>query len=180
MPSGRKVTSEQLQFVIEHFANMTNYELCDATGLSRTTICRIQFKYKLRKSAEHYHNMGVRAGKASDKARGGKWPGMCQEVIDRRAATYRKTFQTEDLRYRWGLEQRTKIRLKKEPRRKHDQRVRLEKFGYIIDETNLVAYYTPGTHRATRLEAVPRGTTKGSIKSYYDFRPYEGGDKDRK
>lgn len=173
MPTGRRLTSKQLNYVLDNFADMTNPELAEAIGVSRSCICNIQQRYNLKKSKEHYHLMGVRAGKASDKARGGKWPGMCQEVIDKRAATYNATRKSEEIRYKWGLPQKTKIRLRKEPRQKHDQRIRLEKFGYIIDEANLIAYYTEQTRRATRLEKIPRGQKIGSMKSFYDFKPIE-------
>ena len=173
MPTGIRLTDEQLNYVLDNFADMTNTELAKTIGVSRSCICNIQQRHQLKKSQEHYHLMGVKAGKASDKARGGKWPGMCQEVIDKRAATYNATRKSEEIRYKWGLPQKTKIKLRKEPRQKHDQRIRLEKFGYIIDEINLIAYYTPETRRAKRLEAIPRGKKVGSIKPFYEFRPYE-------
>ena len=123
--------------------------------------------------------MGVRAGRASDKARGGVWKkANTPEIIAKRAETYKKTFRTEEIRYKWGLPQKTKIRIAKVCRRAKDQRTNLVKRGYIIDDVKKIAYYTPWTHRSTRLERIKRGETKGHFRSYYDFRPYGEGQMD--
>lgn len=175
MPTGHKLTQEQIAYVCENFANKTNYELVAETGIARSTICRMQQRYHLHKSAEHLHNMGVRAGKASDKARGGVIINAnSPEAIVKRAATYKKTYDTELIRYKWGLEQKTKIRLPKVCRRAKDQRLNLIRRGYIIDDVEKIAYWTAGTHRSTRLERLKRGETKGAFRTYYDFRPYDG------
>ena len=172
MPTGHRLTSEQIQYICSNYANKTNYELCDETGLSRSTICRVQSRHGLRKSNQHIHDMGVKAGTASNIARGGIIANAnTPEVIARRAETYKKTYRTEEMRYLWGLEPRTRIRIKKVCRRAHDQRLNLIKRGYIIDDVSKIAYWTEETHRSTRLESIPRGQMKGCFKSFYDFKP---------
>ena len=169
----RKITDEQIEYVRRNFANHTKTELAEGAGVSPTTVDRIQLKYHLRKSPEHLHNMGVRAGKASNIARGGD-SSACytKEAIAKRVATYKERYKTEDARVRWGLPQQTKMRLKHGTKRYFDQCSYLKHLGYIVDRDEKVAYYTPETHRATRLEKMRRGEVKGEYRCYYDFRPY--------
>lgn len=170
-----KVTEELLRYFIDNFPNKTNRELAKEMGLARSSICRLQQKYNLHKSSEHIHNMGVRAGKASSKATGGKViKSDAPETIAKRAATYRKTWKSEYARYKWGLPQLTRIRLKKEPRAKKDQRNNLLRRGYIIDEQNLIAYYTEATERSRKLE---NRSATSKLRIYYKFKPYGGLDK---
>lgn len=171
MPTGVPISKETIQYVIKHYANTPNKELCAYLGIAKSTIDRISGKYHLRKSREHYHDMAVKAGKASSEARGGKALNITPEVIAKRAETYRHTFQMEEIRYKWGLERKTKIRLKREPRAKRDQRRHLQERGYIIDEQKLMAYYTDDTKRAFRLENRRKDS---KYKTYYHFAPYGG------
>ncbi len=175
MAKGRLLTDEQVRQVRILFPNHTKHEIRSITGVGLSSIDRIQAKYHLRKSAEHLHNMGVRAGKASNIARGGD-SSACYtpEAIAKRVKTYKETYRMEDMRTRWGLEQRTKIRLPHGTKHYRDQISYLKGLGYIVDETKKVAYYTPGTHRARRLESLQRGGTKGPMRCYFDFRPYDG------
>ena len=170
MPTGHPISLETIQYVIKHYENTTNKELCAFLGISRTTIDKIAAKYHLRKTREHYHQMAIRAGKASSEARGGKALNITPEVIKKRRDTYMHTKYIEELRYKWGLERKTKIRLRGEPRAKREQRYHLQDRGYIIDEQNLIAYWTEETDRCKRLET-RKPTCK--FKNYYKFMPYE-------
>ena len=160
--------------MIKHYADTPNKELSAILGLSRSTIDRVAMEYHLRKSHEHNHKMAVKAGKASSESRGGKALNITPEVIRKRAETYKKTFRMEEIRYKWGLEPKTKIRLKKEPRAKREQRYHLIERGYIIDEQNLMAYWTEETNRSLRLENRKKDCV---FKTYYHFAPYGGLDK---
>ena len=77
------------------------------------------------------------------------------------------------MRIRWGLKPKTNRHFRIEPKARLLQRNRLERLGYIVDKENLIAYYTPETKRATRIERVPRGQKIGSIRGWYDFAPLE-------
>lgn len=171
---GKRLTEEQINAVIRLFPNHTKNEIHELTGVGFSSIDRIQAGYGLRKSPEHLHNMGVRAGKASNIARGGD-SSACYtpEAIAKRVATYKKTYQIEDMRVRWGFEQRTKIRLKHGLKQAQDQAWYLRSLGYIIDGKNFIAYWTAETHRAARLESLGRGNARGPIHCYYDFKPYQ-------
>ena len=70
----------------------------------------------------------------------------------------------EKARIAFGLPQRTKLRLKRQPRPKIDERHYLKKLGYIIDNENNIAYWTETTRRAVKLELKPK---------FFKYKPYE-------
>lgn len=171
MPTGHYLTQEQIAFIRENFANTPNKELARFLGISSSAVSNIQRRYSLVKSKEHSKAMHRLSGLASADSLGKIE--LTPEVLAKRAESFKKTWRTEKARVAFGLPQKTKIRVKKWSDRKIEQNYYLRKHGYIIDEANLIAYYTPETHRATRLEAIPRGKKVGSIKPFYEFRPYE-------
>ena len=173
MPTGIKITDEQVQYVLQNYADKSNPELMAEVGLSKSSIDRLALVHHLRKSKEHLHRMGVKAGRASNESRGGKALNITKEVIEKRVATYKETVRREKARVLFGLEQKTKIRVKVQPHLKCNQRSYLKKLGYIIDDKEMIAYYTPETHRAKRMEATPCGRKTNKIKQYYEFKPYE-------
>ena len=171
---GKRITEEQERYIVQNFADKTKQELAEAAGVHPTTIDRVQAKYHLRKSRQHLHNMGVRAGKASNIARGGdSSPCYTPEAIAKRVATYKERYKTEDMRVRWGFQQLTKMHLKRGPKHFFDQCSYLKHLGYIVDRDEKVAYYTPETHRATRLEKLARNERKGEFHNYFDYKPYD-------
>lgn len=169
---GKTLTDAKIAEVRRLFPDHTKKEIRDLTGVGLSSIDRIQSRYHLRKSPEHLHNMGVKAGKASNLARGGD-SSACYtpEAIAKRVASYKARYKIEDIRARWGFPQLTKMRLKHGPKHYHDQTSYLRHLGYIVDETDKVAYYTEDTHRATRLEKLKRGERKGEFHCYFDFKP---------
>lgn len=165
MSTGHPLTEEQVKFIRINFKDHTNQEIADALGISKSAVNAVQRRYGLTKTLEHNHRMGVRAGKASAIARDNKPLGLTPEVIEKRVASYRKTFREEKARWVFGLPQRTKIKVRQQPRKKCHQRAYLKHLGYILDETNNIAYWTENTIRAVRMEARPR--------EYYKFMSYE-------
>ena len=165
MSIGRPLTEEQINYIRENFKDCTNQEIADALGISKSAVSRVQKRYGLYKSPAHNHRISVKAGKASAKARNYQTFGLTPEVISRRVESYKRTFREERARATFGLPQRTKIKVKVQPRKKCHQRAYLKHLGYILDEANNIAYYTESTTRATRMEARPR--------EYYKFMPYE-------
>lgn len=160
------VTQEQIDFIRRNFANMRNCDLAEQAGVSESTVCRVQSWYHLRKSSEHNTRMGRKAGMASLAARGGA--AICantQEIIDKRRATYQQTLRVERARVLFGLEQKTRMKVKKQPRAKRRQRCYLKQHGYILDERNCVAYWTETTERALIMEKGNRN------RQYYKFKP---------
>lgn len=162
----RRITDEQVEFVRRNFANMRNIDLAEQAGVSMATVCRIQSRYHLLKSREHNTRMGRKAGLASLEARGGAQ--VCEftpEMIAKRVESYKRTARTERARVAFGLEQRTGIRVKKQPKAKRQQRWYLKAHGYILDEVNIVAYWTDTTERCPIMEKGLRN------RQYYKFKP---------
>jgi len=89
------------------------------------------------------------------------------EMHRKTVETRRKTYIEERARVTFGLPQRTRMRVTRQPRQKIYQRYYLKKLGYILDEANNIAYWTESTTRAVKLEAMPR--------KYYSFKPYQDG-----
>lgn len=165
----RPLTKEQIAEVRRLFPNHTKTEIRERTGLGLSTIDRIQARFHLRKSPEHIHNMGVKAGRASSIARGGD-NSSCHtpEAIAKRVESYKRTFREEQVRRRWGIHQLTKIKVLRQPKQKVSQRSYLKQLGYILDEQNCIAYWTESTTRAIKME---RDWSK-KVHQYYKFMPY--------
>lgn len=167
-PKSKHLTSEQLAYIQEHYPNETNEEIAQALGLSKWTIKSRAEKHGWHKSKEFISNLNrERAIRCGNGARINT-----PEAYKKREATRAKMNRTDLMRIRWGLEPRQKRHFRIEPKAKLLQRNRLQRQGYIIDEQALIAYYTPETKRCKRLEAIPRGTQKGTIKPFYEFKPY--------
>lgn len=169
MKKGKNLTSEQIDYLIRHYPHTNNNVLASEMGISVHTIKARAYSLKLHKSKEFICEINRDRAITYKNAERLNTP----EAIAKRGKTIRKQYATDHMRANWGMVQATSRHIRLEPRGKLLQRNRLQRLGYIIDETNLVAYYTSGTHRAPRLEAVPRGITKGTIHSYYTFAPYE-------
>lgn len=89
-----------------------------------------------------------------------KFNEMHRKTVESRKRTYAE----ERARATFGLPQKTKLRVKKQPRKKIEDRYYLKRHGYIIDNAENIAYYTEDTVRAYKLEAGP--------KRYFSFKPY--------
>jgi len=89
-----------------------------------------------------------------------KFNEMHRKTVEARKRTYAE----ERARVTFGLPQKTKMRVKRQPRRKIYQRYYLKRHGYILDEAENIAYFTEETIRAVKLEAQP--------KRFYSFKPY--------
>lgn len=168
MSIGHSLAEEQVEYIRLHYKDTTNYVLAETLGISRSAVCRVAKTYHLKKTNEHYSAMGRKAGLASSESRGGGAFGVyTDEIISKRVESFKRTFHEDQVRWRWGLPTKTRLRVRKQPKGKCNQRTYLTHLGYILDEVNCIAYYTPETHRATRMEAYK---TK---RNYYKFRKYE-------
>ena len=178
------LTPEQEAWLVRHFKNTKNDVLMERLGLKFSTFHRIvrqlglkktpQFMrkcqratadaakashlkngtyppkgYHIPRSEEFYYKTGDKPWSRCGKR---KWDDACKRANVTRKATIRE----ERARRNWGLPQRTKLHVLQQPRQKILDRCYLKKRGYILDETNLVAYWTPETKRATVLERSPR------------------------
>lgn len=170
---GHGLTRNQILTAVNLFPDHTNKEILAITGMSLSSLQRIQAKYHLRKSRVHLSEMGARGGSASNEARGRDVSCLhTPEAIAKRVEARRKTYELEDARVRWGLEQQTRIRLRHGCKPVWQQACYLRHRGYEVDEKNKVAYYTKETHRAIRLEKLGRRNSTPGMRCYFDFEPY--------
>lgn len=178
------LTPEQETWLVKHFRNTKNDILMEKLGLKFSTFHRIVRALGLKKTkrfmkkcqratseaakASHLKNgtyppKGYRiprseefqykqGGKPWDRCGRRKW----NRARKKAAETWKETFKEDQCRRRWGLPQKTKLRVAQTPRQRLLDRCYLKGRGYILDEANLVAYWTPETRRATRLEKMPR------------------------
>ena len=187
------LTPEQERWLVAHFRHTTNPEIARRLGISETTMHRFARKLGLTKSRQHMRKTQRNAADKAKEShlRNGTYPpkgyiiprseefrfkaGVTpverlgkrkeRQRIERSAESRRKTFREERARALFGVPRRTGLRVVREPRGKTCQRWYLRKRGYIIDEANLIAYWTDETRRATILEKRPR--------RWYWFRPME-------
>ena len=178
------LTPEQEAYLVRHYKNTKNDVLMAKLGLKFSTFHRIVRKLGLKKTkqfmrkcqratseaakASHLKNgtyppkgyviprseeFRYRKGE-SLKARIGtrRWNNAHRKAAEKRRATFRE----EKARAWFGLPQRTSLRVKQQPLQKIKDRCYLKRRGYVLDEENIIAYWTKDTRRATRLEAQPR------------------------
>lgn len=184
------LTPEQESYLVDNYSTTINYTLCKTLGVCPHTITRLARELGLKKdmpaiewqrreriSKAVHHTILVRGVKrhpengAKTRFKTGfkprevfgeeKFIQMHKKTVE----TRKKIYAEERARVSFGLPQRTKIRVKRQPRQKILDRSYLKRRGYILDERNNIAYYTPETRRATRMEAKP--------KRFYTFKPYE-------
>lgn len=158
-------TEQMRSYLREKYADGDNPSIAEHLGV---TVRAVQSKASflgIHKSREYESARLSRIAKEKESA----WHLNTREAIAKRVETRKRMFRTERARIMFGLEQQTGIHIRTESRAKMLQRNRLQRLGYVIDDANLIAYWTPGTHRARRLERLSRGEKRGSIKCYYDF-----------
>ena len=178
------LTPEQEAWLVKHFRNTKNDILMEKLGLKFSTFHRLvrqlglkktkQFMKKCQKAtsdaakASHIANgtyppKGYRIPRSEEfqyKPGDKPWTRCGRRKWNRArkkaAETWKETFKEDRCRRRWGLPQKTKLHVKQTPRQRILDRSYLKKRGYILDEVNIIAYWTPETRRAARLEAAPR------------------------
>ena len=178
------LTAEQEAWLVKHFRNTKNDVIMKKLGLSHGTLHRFARELGLKKTKQFMRKCQratSEAAKASHLANGTYPPkgyiiprseefrykpgdkpwskcGRRRWNRGRKKAseTWKHTFLVDRVRRQNGFPQITKLKTGTTPPRKIQDRSYLKKRGYILDEENVVAYWTPETHRATRLEKMPR------------------------
>jgi len=184
--NGAKIvlTPEQEAWLAKHYRNTKNDILMERLGLKFSTFHRIVRQLGLKKTGRFMKKCQKECSDAAKEShlRNGTYPPKGYRIprseefqikpgekpwarCGRRkwnrgrkkaAETWKKTFQEDRARRRWGLPQKSGLRVAQQPRQKILDRCYLKRRGYVLDEKNLIAYWTPETKRATRLEAAPR------------------------
>ena len=187
------LTPEQERWLVAHFRHTTNPEIARRLGISETTMHRFARKLGLTKSRQHMRKTQRNAADKAKAShlRNGTYPpkgyiiprseefrfkagvtpverlGKRKERkrIERSAESRRRTLRDERARALFGVPRKTRLRVVRTPRGKIEHRWYLKSRGYLLDERELIAYWTPETRRATILEKRPR--------RWYWFRPME-------
>jgi hypothetical protein len=187
------LTEEQERWLVRHFRHTRNEEIGERLGISQSSLHRLARELGLTKSRQFVRKMQRNAADKAKAShlRNGTYPPKGYRIprseefqfkagvtpverlgnrrerkrIERSAESRRKTFREEKARALFGVPRKTRLRVVKEPRGKTCQRWYLKSRGYILDERELIAYWTPETRRATVLEKRPR--------QWYRFRPLE-------
>lgn len=189
------LTPKQEAYLVKHFKNMKNDILMERLGLKYSTFHRIVRQLGLKKTKQFMRMTQSNATALARKANKAKgWPPKGYKIPrseefqfkpgestksrigtrrwnnarKKAAIAWKKTYEEDRIRYKWGLTQLSNLKVSQQPRRKILDRCYLKRRGYILDEANVIAYWTPETRRAKRLEAAPR--------RYYIFKPYPGND----
>lgn len=187
------LTPRQEAWLIKHFKHTKNAEIAERLGCSETAVHRFARQLGLKKTPQFRRKVQaeVAAAAKASHLRNGTYPPKGYiiprseefrfrkgetpverlgeernaERIRKSVEARAKTFRYEHARYIFGVPRKTKLRVAQQPRDRICQRYYLKKHGYIIDDKNFIAYWTPETVRALKLEAAPR--------KYYRFQPYQ-------
>ena len=162
----KNITTEQVKLMSSLYPDHTNEEIASVIGISPSTIRVYVTRYGWRKSQEYISRLN------REKAlKHGTSHLNTPEGIAKRSKTRHEYYVRDKSRLSCGLPRKTRLQIRTESRKKMMQRNRLERMGYVIDNINMVAYWTERTQRAVRLERIPRRQKKGTIMPYYDFCP---------
>ena len=186
MSQGVKIilTPEQERWLRDNYAETKNAELQEHLGIGESSLHRFARIMGLKKTPAFRSQCQHGASEAAKKwwrvegrfrpkkglpehlkahiyKKGDKPWARCsmetwKDAVRRGSEKRKQTFREEKARAHFGLEQRTKLHVTRQPREKVLARYYLKKLGYIIDEKNFVAYWNDDTVRAYRLEAKPR------------------------
>ncbi len=185
------LTPEQEDYLQKNYATVIHHTLCETLGISKRTLVRIarerglvkdmkaiegQRRERLSSALRHSIAMDRRKNTGPENGIGSRFQKgynaieffgeeKFREMHRKAQETRRQHFLEDRARYRWGLPLKYRMRVSCQPREKILTRSYLKKRGYILDEDNCIAYWTPETRRATRLEARPR--------KFYYFKPYQ-------
>jgi len=175
------LTAEQEAWFLENYASLINLAIAEHLGCSLRTVVRLararglvkdmgaiegqriekaikalKRAYATRDIVTHPENGIAARFKPGHNPRERFGEEKFAEMHRKSAATRSRTFAEERARHHFGLPQRTRLRVGRQPRQKILDRCYLRRRGYILDEPNCIAYWTATTARATKLEAAPR------------------------
>ena len=158
------LTPEQEAWLRDTFPVTASHDVCRQLGVSMRTLYRLVRELGLKKDSDYLRHMEQRFQKGHNS-----WAPLDEQGrLNRKKSMSDKMknhFRIDRARAHFGLERLTRLHVIAEPRKKTSDRHYLKSRGYILDEVNVIAYWTPETHRATRLEKMPR--------RFYKFAEYE-------
>ena len=178
MPAKITITERQKAYLVRHYRNTKNDVLMEKLGLKFSTFHRLVRELGLRKSKQ-FMNKCLKAMTDAAKEshlRNGTYPPkgyriprsdeFCYRPGDKpwdkcgrrkwnkgrkkAAEKWKHTFLVDRVRRQNGLPQLTRLNTNVQPRKKITDRCYLKKCGYVVDEAEVTAYWTPETRRAVR------------------------------
>lgn len=177
----KDLTPEQRQWLIENFPNTKNVEVAAYLNTSLRGAVRMARELGLWKTKEFVSEMQMNAAQEAGRIlrlRGGnagaknlliygaayrfkdgvysladKSKDELADIYSRIATTRRETFKREQMRVRWGLPQKTKLRVTRCTQQKKNLRSKLRRRGYMIERASNEALITDETRRSERMEA---------------------------
>lgn len=152
--------------MIKHFKHTPNAEVCKKLGISLATMHRIKRELGLKKSRQFmkkWSEIGVK--RAREVNRANNWPPKgyiipntnrfkkgesnrdrlsrrrYKACLEKRRASWRKTYDDDKRRWKWDLPQKTKFRFSAQTVSKRSFRYNMKKHGYIVDRDKNIFYY---------------------------------------
>lgn len=160
-----KLTPERIDYLRMHYPTKSNAEIAAAIGVDKSWVYTHARQLGLRKSNAYIHNLRVHVGGMSPTK--GKIK-LTDDIVRRRTQARLKKHKTDYARILFGLNQKTRMKVRLEPVAKRLQRRYLVSRGYLIDNVKMIAYWTSDTKRSFIIER------RGS--KWYDFQPKESKD----
>lgn len=186
---GKKIelTKEQLDWLMTHYSDTKNQDICNKLSMSEGTLRKLKKTYNLNKSEEFLIetkkenlakankklkelgyptqiNLRIHQKKAlenSMKTLKEKW--QDEEWVKQRnknaSEARKKLYKDERRRVLFGFEQKTKLRVINTPRNKVMLKHNLRKHGYEIEKNSNIAYINDNTKRSALMEK--RGVIMG-------------------
>lgn len=183
------------KWLVAHFKNTANAEVAKRLGISETAVHRIARRLGLKKTPQYMRKAQQHAADRAKLSHliNGTYPpkgvpvpggekyrfqkGVSsldrlgerreRERVQKAAASRRETMRQERARVVFGLQQQTRLRVKRQPERARAQRYYLNKRGYHVDRGSYIAYYDENTRRSRRYEERTRENSKRYIGFTY-------------
>lgn len=152
------LTEEQKQWVRDHYNELLNDEMAEHLGVSRSFVIRYMRLNGLRRSKDSLFRIHQRFGRQNGLIYQQKSDEEKKAITCKKVERRHEIVESERLRIRWGLEQRTKMQLVRMSKAKVLMRLRLRRNGYV--ETGRNVFVVP---LVRHLEQERRATEKYSI-----------------
>lgn len=182
-----ELTDEQRRWLMEHFADTKNEDCARRCGCSLRTVVRLARGMGLAKSREfmvaaqrhaadearimnkgegnrgkenllrYGHQYQFRKGESNVQRLGEE---KDRERIRKTRETRNKTIASERMRIKWGFEQKTRLRLVRQPKQWISYRYTMKRRGYIASRGSREIYYNETTNRSA---AVENNATKAGL-----------------
>lgn len=179
------LTPRQEAWLCKRFRNTKNAELAARLGISESSLHRFARSLGLTKTPQFMRKCQAATAAAAKAShlRNGTYPPKGYRIprseefqfkpvetpldrlgkrrekkrVEKAVATRNATIRDERLRIRWGLEQRTRMKLNPQPRAALCQRYYLRRLGYHIARGSMICRYDQNTRRSRAMESRKQG-----------------------